>query len=110
MQSVEVLVIPQVSDGALARIANVSPRVKVVDARGWFDAEIRATWPPWTVDPYLGARKYPASTLEERNRALATAEVVLLGWPPLKDLRGGAARLKWGPQLPPGGRKFFCTG
>jgi len=109
MQSVEVLVIPQVSDGALARIANVSPRVKVVDARGWFDAEIRATWPQWTVDRYLGARKYPASTLEERNRALATAEVVLLGWPPLKDLRGGAARLKWVHELPAGASNFFDT-
>src|SRR3990170_8611184 len=109
MQSVEVLVIPQVSDGALARIANVSPRVKVVDARGWFDAEIRATWPQWTVDRYLGARKYPASTLEERNRALATAEVVLLGWPPLKDLKARAPRLKWVHELPAGASNFFDT-
>lgn len=109
MQSVEVLVIPQIPDPALARIANVSARVKVVDARGWFDVEIRATWPQWTVDRYLGARKYPASTLEERNRVLATAEVVLLGWPPLKDVRARAARLRWVHELPAGASNFLET-
>lgn len=109
MLSVEVLVIPQISDQALARIASVDHRVKVVDARGWFDGEIRATWPQWTVDRYLGARKHPASTLEERNGVLATAEVVLLGWPPLKDLRARAARLKWVHELPAGASNFFDT-
>lgn len=109
MLSVEVLVIPQISDQAVARIASVDHRVKVVDARGWFDGEIRATWPQWTVDRYLGARKHPASTLEERNGVLATAEVVLLGWPPLKDLRARAARLKWVHELPAGASNFFDT-
>lgn len=109
MPSVEVLVIPQISDQALARIANVDHRVEVVDARGWFDGEIRATWPQWTVDRYLGARKYPASTPEQRNSVLATAEVVLLGWPPLKDLRARAARLKWVHELPAGASNFFDT-
>jgi len=70
MERVEVLVLPQVSDHMLERIQNVDRRVKVVDARGWFDIELRATWPQWTVDRYLAARKYPATSLEERNRAL----------------------------------------
>ena len=109
MQSIEVLVIPPVSDEALARITNVDRRIKVVDARGWFDVEIRATWPEWTVVRYLGARKYPASTLEERNRVLATAEVVLLGWPPLKDLRARASRLKWVHELTAGASNFLET-
>lgn len=109
MHSVEVLVIPQVTDQVLARIAKVDGRVTVVDARGWFDIEIRATWPQWTVDRYLGMRKYPAITQEQRNRALATAEVVLLGWPPLKDLRARAPRLKWVHELPAGASNFLHT-
>ncbi|MBI2359254.1 MAG: D-2-hydroxyacid dehydrogenase [Deltaproteobacteria bacterium] len=109
MQSVEVLVIPRLPDRALAQIANVERRVKIADAGGWFDVEIRATWPQWTVDRYLGARKYPATTLEERNRALAAAEVVLLGWPPLKDLKARARRLKWVHALPAGASNFFDT-
>ena len=70
MESIEVLVIPQVSDQVLERIAKVDHRIKVVDVRGWFDVELRASWPQWTIDRYLGNREYPASTLEQRNRAL----------------------------------------
>ena len=105
----EVLVIPQVSDEVLQRIQNVDCRVKIVDARGWFDVDIRATWPQWTVDRYLGARKYPATSLEERNHALASAQIVLTGWPPLKDLRARAPRLKWVHELPAGASNFLDT-
>jgi phosphoglycerate dehydrogenase-like enzyme len=109
MEPVEVLVIPQVSDHVLARIAHVSRRVKIVDARGWFDVEIRATWSRWTVDRYLGTRPSPPSTLAERNAALATAEVVLTGWPPLQDLRSRAPHLKWVHQLPAGASNLLTT-
>ncbi len=109
MRSVEVLVIPQVTDQVLARISDVDPRVKIVDARGWFDVEIRATWHQWTVDRYLGTRTTAAGSLEQRNRALAAAEVVLLGWPPLKDLRARAPHLKWVHQLPAGASNFLHT-
>jgi phosphoglycerate dehydrogenase-like enzyme len=109
MESVEVLVMPQVSDEALRRIENVDCRVKIVDARGWFDVELRATWPQWTVDRYLGARKYPATSLEERNHALASAQIVLTGWPPLKDLRARAPRVKWVHELPAGASNFLDT-
>jgi glyoxylate/hydroxypyruvate reductase A len=109
MRSVAVLVIPQVPDNALARIGQVHRRVKVIDARGWFDVEIRATWPQWTVDRYLGVRPCPSTTLEERNEALTATEVALLGWPPLKDLRKRAPHLKWVHQLPAGASNFFGT-
>jgi glyoxylate/hydroxypyruvate reductase len=109
MESVEVLVIPHVSDEVLQRIQNVDCRVKIVDARGWFDVELRATWPQWTVERYLGARKYPATSLEQRNHALASAQIVLTGWPPLKDLRARAPRLKWVHELPAGASNFLDT-
>lgn len=103
------MVLPQVSDAVLHRIQNVHSRAKVVDARGWFDVELRATWPQWTVDRYLADRKSPATSLEERNRALASAEIVLTGWPPLRDLRARAPRLKWVHELPAGASNFLET-
>ena len=109
MERVEVLVIPQVSDEILQRIQNVDRRINIIDARGWFDVELRASWSQWTVDRYLGSRKYPVSSLDERNRALASAEVVLMGWPPLKDLRARAPRLKWVHELPAGASNFLDT-
>ncbi len=109
MESVEVLVIPKVSDEVLRRVQNVDRRLDVIDARGWFDVELRATWPQWTVDRYLGSRKYPATSPEERNRVLASAEIVLTGWPPLKDIRKRAPRLKWVHELPAGASNFLYT-
>jgi phosphoglycerate dehydrogenase-like enzyme len=109
MESVEVLVIPQVSDQVLERIAKLDQRIKVVDARGWFDVEIRTSWPQWTIDRYLGNRDYPARSREQRNRALASADVVLLGWPPLKELSSRAPRLKWVHELPAGASNLVDT-
>jgi phosphoglycerate dehydrogenase-like enzyme len=109
MESVQVLVLPQISDEMLHRIESVDNRVKIIDARGWFDVELRATWPQWTVDRYLGTREYPATSQTERESALASAEVALTGWPPLKNLRARAPRLKWLHQLPAGASNFLDT-
>ena len=109
MESFEVLVLPQVPDTALHRIQNVDSRVTVIDARGWFDVELRATWLQWTVDRYLGVSKKPAPTVADRNRVLASAQVVLTGWPPLKDLRGRTPRLRWVHELPAGASNFLDT-
>lgn len=109
MESIEVLVIPRVPDQVLERIAKVDQRIKVVDVRGWFDVELRASWPQWTIDRYIGNRASPASKNEQRDRALATAQIVLLGWPPLKDLRSRAPRLKWVHELPAGASNLVDT-
>jgi len=109
MQGTKILVLPQVSDKVLRRIEKVDSRVKVIDARGWFDVEIRATWPQWTVDRYLGTRPCPPTSLTERNSVLASAEVVLTGWPPLKDLRVRAPQLRWVHELPAGASNLFDT-
>src|SRR6185369_9778323 len=63
----EVLVIVPVSDDALSRIAAVDRCLHVVDARGGFDVEVRETWPPWTVQRYLGQRSGPISSRQERD-------------------------------------------
>src|SRR3989475_10495653 len=98
----EVLVIVPVSDDALSRIAAVDQCLHVLDARGWFDVELRETWPPWTVQRYLGQRVGPISSREERDRLLAVAEIVLGGFPFPLDLRARAPRLRWFHQLPAG--------
>jgi glyoxylate/hydroxypyruvate reductase A len=109
MDQVEVLVIANVPDAALERIARIDKRIKVLDARGWFDEELRATWPQWTVDRYLGRAKKSPANLDQRNRVLASAEIVLIGWPPVKNLRARASRLKWVHELPAGASNFFDT-
>jgi len=109
MEIVQILVMQQVPDLVLQRIENVDRRVKVIDARGWFDVELRATRPQWTVDRYLGSRKSPATSIDERNQALASAEIVLTGWPPVQDLRARAPRLRWVHELPAGASNFLGT-
>lgn len=106
---VEVLVMAAVGDEGLRRIATVDPRVRMVDARGWFEVEIGETWPHRTVQRYLGRRAIPVSSREERDRLLASAEVVLGGWPPLLDLRARASRLRWFHQLPAGASNLLQT-
>ncbi len=98
----EILVITPVTDKALERIRDVDPRVNVVDARGWFDGELRDTYPDYTVQRYLGNRKMPEKGQKERDRVLSTAEIILMGWPPPLDLRARSPRLRWVHQLPAG--------
>src|SRR6266705_1591601 len=102
MHRVDVLVIQPIADEELAQIARLDARLRVVDARGWFDDEIRQTWPQWSVDRYLGKRSCPPSTRAERDRLLAEAEVILGGWPFPLDLRSRAPRLRWFHQRPAG--------
>ena len=44
MRRVDVLCIQTVSADDRARIEAVDPAVRLVDAGGWFDGEIRETW------------------------------------------------------------------
>ena len=97
-----VLVIVPVAEEALARIAAVDPRLEVVDARGWFDDEMRETWPQWSVQRYLGHRRSPTSSRQRRDELLASAEVILGGFPFPLDLRARAPQLRWFHQLPAG--------
>src|SRR6266850_7997252 len=98
----EVLVVVPVSDDALSRIAAVDRYLHVVDARLWFDVELRETWPPWTVERYLGQRSGTISSRQERDQLLASAEIILGGFPFALDLRARAPRLRWFHQLPAG--------
>src|SRR5207244_10604206 len=98
----EVLVVVPVSHDALSRMEAVGRCLHGVDARGRFDVELRETWPPWTVQRYLGHRVRAISSRQERDQLLASAEIILGGFPFPLDLRARAPRLRWFHQLPAG--------
>jgi phosphoglycerate dehydrogenase-like enzyme len=102
VRAVEVLNIQRISAADLARIAAVDPAVRLVDASGWFDGEIRETWSAYAASRYLAPGAVGAGAREERDRLLEVAEVVLGGWPFPLDLRARAPRLKWFHQRPAG--------
>src|SRR5262249_47463770 len=102
MSDVNVLVIQRLRTDDLEKIKAVDPRVRLVDAGGWFDGEYRETWPPYSVSRYLSPRSAGHGTREDRARLLADVEVGLGGWPFPLDLRARAPQLKWFHQRPAG--------
>ena len=102
MQNLNVLSILRISAEERAKIEAVDPAIQVTDAGGWFDGEIRETWPAFTSGRYLRADGTGSGTRAERDRLLADAEVILGSWPFPLDLRARAAKLKWFHQRPAG--------
>ena len=102
MQRINVLSIQRISAEDRAKIEAVDPAIELTDAGGWYDGEIRETWPAFTTARYLAAGATGSGTREERDRLLAEAEVILGGWPFPLDLRARAPRLKWFHQRPAG--------
>jgi glyoxylate/hydroxypyruvate reductase len=102
MQRINVLSIQRISAEDRAKIEAVDPAVELTDAGGWYDGEIRETWPAFTTARYLAPGATGSGTREEGDRLLAEAEVILGGWPFPLDLRARAPRLKWFHQRPAG--------
>lgn len=102
MRKIEVLAIQSISARERAMIEAVDPAVVLTDAGGWFDGEIRATWPEMTSKRYLAADANGAGSQAERYLRLAQAEVILGGWPYPLDLRARSPNLKWFHQRPAG--------
>jgi phosphoglycerate dehydrogenase-like enzyme len=102
MQRINVLSIEHISAEDRARIEAVDPAIQLTDAGGWYDGEIRETWPAFTSTRYLPPGATGAGTREERDRLLAEAEVILGGWPFPIDLCARAPKLKWFHHSPAG--------
>ena len=102
MRTVNVLLIQRISVADRARIEAVDPAIRLADAGGWFDGEIRDTWPAYSSSRYLAPGSTGAGTRGERDRLLAEAEVILGGWPFPLDLRARSPNLKWFHQRPAG--------
>ncbi|MGH7116768.1 MAG: NAD(P)-dependent oxidoreductase, partial [Stellaceae bacterium] len=102
MQQVNVLTIQRISARDRAKIEAVDPAIRLTDAGGWFDGELRETWPAFTAARYLAPGAMGSGTRAERDRLLDDAEIILGGWPFPLDLRARARRLKWFHQRPAG--------
>ena len=103
MRTVNVLAIQRISAPDRARVEAIDPAVRFIDAGGWFDGEIRDTWPAHSVARYLSPGTTAGrGTRAERDAVLAEAEVILGGWPFPFDLRARSPRLKWFHQRPAG--------
>jgi hypothetical protein len=72
MQRINVLSIQRISAEDRAKIEAVDPAIELTDAGGWYDGEIRETWPAFTTARYLvpGAR---ASVTHLRSDSWASA-------------------------------------
>ena len=68
MSEINILCILRTSAVDRARIAAMDPRIKCVDAGGWFDGEIRETWPQFTSVRYLAPNSNGAGSRAERDR------------------------------------------
>jgi glyoxylate/hydroxypyruvate reductase len=102
MQPVNVLAIQRFSAADRLKIEAVDPAIRLTDAGGWYDGEIRETWPAFTAARYLQPGSTGSGTREERDHLLAAAEVIVGGWPFPLDLRSRAPKLKWFHQRPAG--------
>ena len=102
MAKLDVLTIQRTSAEDLERIRAVDPAVNLTDAGGWFDGEIRDTWPAYASARFLQPDAEGAGTRAERDHLLAQVEVILGGWPFPLDLRARATKLKWFHQRPAG--------
>lgn len=109
MRTINILSTQRISAGDIAKIEAADPALRFVDAGGWFDGEIRATWSDFAAARYLPPGATGSGTREERDRLLAEAEVVLGGWPFPLDLRSRAPRLKWVHQRQAGASNLFTS-
>src|SRR5712671_153944 len=102
MHRINVLSIQRISAEDRGKIEAVDLAIELTDAGGWYDGEIRETWPAFATARYLAPGATGSGTRQERDRLLAEAEVILGGWPFPLDLRARAPRLKWFHQRPAG--------
>jgi len=107
MAMLNILSLQRISARDIAKIEAVDPAVRLVDAGGWFDGEIRETWSDFAAARYLPPDAKGAGTREERDRLLAEAEIIVGGWPFPRDLRSRAPRLKWFHQRQAGASNLF---
>ena len=85
--SLEILSLTNLPEDLQHQIRNLDKDIKLTMAPGWFDGEIRDTWPTFTVDRYLSPMSHGQATKEERDKLLNDAEVILVGFPFPLDLR-----------------------
>src|SRR5258708_1286042 len=79
MRTIDVLSIQRVSAADRAKIQAIDPAIRLTDAGGWFDGEIRETWPAFTATRYLPPGATGSGTPAARDPPLAHPAVILRG-------------------------------
>jgi phosphoglycerate dehydrogenase-like enzyme len=109
MRRINILAIQRINRADRAKIEAADPAIELIDAGGWFDGEIRETWPEYAAARYVPRGSNGHGTREERGRLLQDAEVILGGWPFPLDLKARAPRLKWFHQRPAGASNLIIS-
>lgn len=84
------------------KIRAAAPSATLTLAPGWFDGEIRETWPAFTSRRYVAEGSNGQGTRDERDALLAAADIAIVGFPFPLDMRARAPKLKWVHQRPAG--------
>ena len=100
--SLSILSLVPLPDAIQEQVRAVDPSVSLTVAPGWFDGEVRETWPAYTTDRYLAIDANGQGTRDERDALLAGAEVIMVGFPFPLDIRARAPKLIWLHQRPAG--------
>ncbi len=93
--AISILCVTRISSAERSRIEAIDSRFRVVEAGGWFDGEIRETWPRRTTERYLASSAMGHGARAARDSLLAEAEIALVPFPFPLDMRARAPRLKW---------------
>jgi hypothetical protein len=70
MQRANVLSIQRIGAEDRAKIEAVDPTVQLADAGGWYDGEIRETWPAFASARYLARCPRQARPRSEREKSI----------------------------------------
>src|SRR5260370_40785886 len=94
MRSITLLATKRISVEDCGKIEASDTAIRLIDAGGWFEGEIRETWTAFAAARYLPPGAAGSGSREERDRLLAQAEAIIGGWPFPLDLRTRAPRPK----------------
>jgi glyoxylate/hydroxypyruvate reductase A len=97
-----ILSLTDLPDVIQEQIVTVDPSITLTMAPGWFDGEIRNTWPEFTSNRYLATQSNGKASKSERDALLAQAEITLVGFPFPLDIKVRSPILKWVHQRPAG--------
>ena len=100
--SLNILSLTPLPEGIQKAITTTDASIELTMAPGWFDSEIRDTWPQFTSERYLTPHSNGQSSKLERDKLLSLANIIIVGFPFPLDLKSRSPNLKWVHQRPAG--------
>jgi phosphoglycerate dehydrogenase-like enzyme len=100
--SLNILSLTPLPEGIQNEITKTDPSIELTMAPGWFDGEVRDTWPKFTSERYLTPHSTGRSSKLERDELLRMANIIIVGFPFPLDIKRRSPNLKWVHQRPAG--------